>query len=74
MSKLTFHTHTKYLETGIEERYQDTAKILYDAKKRQESLRDPGDIQLGPYLTVSNAKKRAEVKESSVESAICIIL
>jgi len=66
--------HIKYLETKIDERYQDAAARIYKQQKRQEAALNPGDVKLGPYLVVANAQKQSETATKLVESTVCAIL
>ena len=75
MSNYPSPKQLKYLETDIVDRYKDTSEKLYYAWRRQQLARNPGDIQLGPYLTVANSKKIIEDSvENTPKSAICVIL
>ena len=75
MSNYPSPKQLKYLETDIDDRYKDTSEKLYYAWRRQELSRNPGDVQLGPYLTVANSKTVAEDSvQVTPKSAICAIL
>lgn len=73
MSTVTPYSHSKkYLETHINERYQDASQRIYLQYMKHKSLRKPGDKQLGPYLTVANVKQQLD--EQDTKSAVCVIL
>lgn len=64
----------KYVETNIAERYSDAAERIYVKRKRERALRSPGDLHLGPYLTVANSKLEIEAVDQIQKSAVCAIL
>lgn len=74
------YTVIKYKEHNVSERYEDTAEKVHKARRRQLALRKPGDLHLGPYLIVSNAKLKPNTPTKSTigsefhSSAICVIL
>ena len=73
MSSVTPYSYSKkYLDSHIEERYQDASQRIYLQYMKQKSLRKPGDKQLGPYLTVANVKQQFE--KQTAKSAVCVIL
>lgn len=78
MSTRGSHIRTKYLESNCEERYEDTSKKIHLAQRRHLSLKQPGDLQLGPYLTVSSQKNFVTTsgapENSATNSSVCTIL
>lgn len=71
------HIPKKYFEGNVAERYKDASQRIFLAQQAEASKRKPGEVKLGPYLTVSNCKPEIILQLSEkekIQTGICNIL